>query len=73
MNIILSYDSNTILCQCSINLKRALKRASNSNISGSQGMQRQEESKNVLRVRQNENPNKKDSPMFSIIELILKC
>jgi hypothetical protein len=50
----------------SINLKRGLKRANINISSGCQGMRRQEEVDNDVRLRQNENTNKKDSPMFSM-------
>jgi hypothetical protein len=62
-----------MLRHCSINLKQALKRANKNISSGCQGMLRQEESNNDVRLRQNENTSQKDSPMFSIIELVLKC
>jgi hypothetical protein len=55
-----------MLRHCSINLKRALKRANNNISSVCQGRRRQEKSNNDVRLRQNENTNPKDSPMFSM-------
>jgi hypothetical protein len=52
---------------CSINLKQALEIANNNTISsGCQGMYRHKESKNNVRLKQNETASQKDSPMFSM-------